>query len=724
MRSPGSRLVMRSIVAFLASFMALSVAAPFASAYVVVGAIKVEYDQLGGASFFGNPLSDEQNTSTGGKFQNFSKGSSIYWHATRTKGAARQIGGLIRDKWGTVNYENGWLGYPTTRETATRKPGRFNAFENGYIYWSSATGAHTITGEIYQTWSANDWENGSYGFPTSDEYSYQGGKRQDFQGGSIEYHPGGFPVDWEGDDGGTDTAPDCGTSAACGTDARGSDSMGPQQLSVLTPGPSSRRGARTLEPCSAQTSAPAQPTTTAPQATEPTPTSSAPPSTVFSSPAPATPSGRQPAATTTELPDQASSESTVPPAASSTPADTTTPTQTPSSTSPTPAPSSPAAPSNTSSQAPTTTSPSPGSGGTSWCRTTDPSARGAAAPRTARAFLDATDPMCLTRAEEKWWGNRQRACYQNTGAVFILKNAALEEVGRITGSEYMRVVTNWNNTGWTSFYAFDIKSVTGAAAGANLSAQGSCVVRQGTGTCGNSGASDSTTGVPNNLLLAQSEFTGNVTGGNVVWVQGLVDIQIESLPTPGQPALPYAGQVQMARTRCDAAAKMRNTQGCVIGEVRPVWDLRSTPNIDQYRKHVSLAQQSGLPGYANNAGDGTTLTRITSDTAIDTRRNITCGGVTGPRTGGRSCDEYPMASTQQGGGNGVGAGVARTFPQSLCGIRDSGITELGDPPANRGTGYSVCLIPASQNSRAGSLQSWFYTKSRVIDGDDFLVRAM
>lgn len=149
----------------------------------------------------------------------------------------------------------------------------------------------------------------------------------------------------------------------------------------------------------------------------------------------------------------------------------------------------------------------------------------------------------------------------------------------------------------------------------------------------------------------------------------------------------------------------------------PVWDLRSTPNIDQSCKHVALAQQSGLP--ANDSGDGTVLTRIISDTAIATRRNITCGGVTGPRTGGRSCDEYPMASTKDGGGNGVGAGVAHTFPQSLRGIWDSGITELGDPALYRDPGYSVCLIPAvSQNSRAGSLQSWFYTKARVLDGDN------
>lgn len=82
-----------------------------------------------------------------------------------------------------------------------------------------------------------------------------------------------------------------------------------------------------------------------------------------------------------------------------------------------------------------------------------------------------------------------------------------------------------------------------------------------------------------------------------------------------------------------------------------------------------------------------------------------------------------MASTFQGGGNGTGAGLARTFRESLCGIRDTDITPLSDSPGDRGEGYSVCLIPASQNSRAGSLQSWFYTKSRVLDGDEFRVRA-
>ncbi|WP_442941145.1 LGFP repeat-containing protein [Nocardia sp. NBC_00403] len=32
-------------------------------------------------------------------------------------------------------------------------------------------------------------KGGRYGYPTSDEYDYEGGKAQDFQGGRITWHP-------------------------------------------------------------------------------------------------------------------------------------------------------------------------------------------------------------------------------------------------------------------------------------------------------------------------------------------------------------------------------------------------------------------------------------------------------------------------------------------------------------------------------------------------------
>lgn len=684
----------------------LSIAIP-ANAYDVVGAIRVEYDQVGGAAFFGNPLFNERDALDGGKFQDFQKQSSIYWHPTRTGGnKGRQIGGDIRTKWGSFGYERGFLGYPTTRETATRKPGRFNAFENGSIYWSSATGAHAVTGEIYQTWAANDWENGSYGFPTGDEYDYQGGRRQDFQGGQIVYHPGGFPEDWAGDEDGTDAAPDCGAAAACGTDGRGGGVVAAQQLPTLTPGSGPRstsRSAQSIADCSVAST----PTST----TTPAPASSTPPAPVTST----QPTSQTPRTRTAPGSSSAASETTVP----SDPQREQSDTNPPAATVPTETPTPPSSAAPSSAQPSTTSSPQAVASGATWCRTVDKSAP-PAQPRLQRRVageLDGTDPLCTNGdRRDVWMGNRQDACYQSSRVTFTLRDRDLKEIGEINGYEYARVVPTWNQTKWSTLYLFEVGSVTGQANGAVMTVNQTCRIVEGSGNCDGSGQ-DSTVAEPNHLLRVQQEYTSAPAAGAVLFAQVINNLTITSVNS-----VPYAGPVQAARVRCDAAQKMRNTTGCVIGDEIPVWDISSTPNIDDYRRHVTLAQQSGIPGAANNAGDGTVLTRKIDQSEINKRRNITCGGVTGPRTGGRSCDEYPMASTFEGGGNGVGAGVGRTFTP-FCGIRDTGLTSLADvSPPNRGAGYSACLIPASQNSRAGSLQSWFYTKARVIDGDAFRVR--
>ena len=116
-----------------------------------------------------------------------------------SNGHANQIGGLIRDKWGTLQYENGPLGYPTTRELAARRDdGRFNRLQGGNLYWSSNSGAHPVWGDILNQWGRTDWEAGSYGYPLSDEIDRAtdtavngqaafGGKGQIFQGGQLYY---------------------------------------------------------------------------------------------------------------------------------------------------------------------------------------------------------------------------------------------------------------------------------------------------------------------------------------------------------------------------------------------------------------------------------------------------------------------------------------------------------------------------------------------------------
>ncbi|MFI5783792.1 hypothetical protein [Nocardia sp. NPDC051570] len=154
--------------------------------YDVYGAIEAEYDQAGGFKLFGNPTNAESDAARGGRWQAFEKGSSIYWHPNVSKGHANQIGGAIRDKWRDLNWENGTLKYPTTRESAARKPGRFNHFEGGSIYWSGNTGAHSSWGRIRDKWGDKDWENGPLGFPATDEFKAKNnGAGQHFESGSV-----------------------------------------------------------------------------------------------------------------------------------------------------------------------------------------------------------------------------------------------------------------------------------------------------------------------------------------------------------------------------------------------------------------------------------------------------------------------------------------------------------------------------------------------------------
>ncbi|MFI7000325.1 LGFP repeat-containing protein [Nocardia sp. NPDC050175] len=241
-RRRAARVVRAATVLAVLSTLTLTPTQASAQPYPIGGAIRTEYDEAGGFAFFGNALNPESDAARGGRWQEFEKNSSIYWHPLVSDGHANEIGGAIRAKWGDLGWENGALRYPTSREMPTRKPGRFNQFEGGTIHWSPSTGAHNtwgairdkwatlswedgrlgfpvtdefpaknngagqhfeggsiywsastgarvISGAIRDTWASQNWENGRYGYPISDEYDYNGGRAQDFQGGRIEWHP-------------------------------------------------------------------------------------------------------------------------------------------------------------------------------------------------------------------------------------------------------------------------------------------------------------------------------------------------------------------------------------------------------------------------------------------------------------------------------------------------------------------------------------------------------
>lgn len=166
-------------------------------AHPVVNSFVTKWGSKGWESgFLGYPKTDEiVNPDGAGRRQEF-VGGAIYWHPTAIPDAA-SIGGAIRTKWNGVNAErvNSLLGYPTSDETVLPDgQGRMNRFERGVIYWSSATGAHPVSGVILAEWALAGFEAGTYKYPTSDEYSAPSGRAQNFQGGTIDKGLQGQPV--------------------------------------------------------------------------------------------------------------------------------------------------------------------------------------------------------------------------------------------------------------------------------------------------------------------------------------------------------------------------------------------------------------------------------------------------------------------------------------------------------------------------------------------------
>jgi len=157
---------------------------PSVGAHEVHGLIRDRWGALGYETGpLGYPTTDETPTPDRvGRYNHFQAGS-VYWSPAT---GAYEVRGAIRERWSGLGWERSPLGYPTTDERVTPDGrGRYNHFQVGSVYWSPATGAHDVRGAIRSTWAQNGWEAGPLGYPVSGEYAVPGGRRSDFQRGSI-----------------------------------------------------------------------------------------------------------------------------------------------------------------------------------------------------------------------------------------------------------------------------------------------------------------------------------------------------------------------------------------------------------------------------------------------------------------------------------------------------------------------------------------------------------
>ena len=116
-------------------------------------------------------------------------GAGFWTSGTSCPGGSGVVGGAIEAKYLALGGCGSVLGVPKTDEVGTPdRIGRYNVFDHGSIYWTPATNAHDVLGSIRDKYASVGWEAGALGYPISDEYDVVGGRKSDFQHGSITWN--------------------------------------------------------------------------------------------------------------------------------------------------------------------------------------------------------------------------------------------------------------------------------------------------------------------------------------------------------------------------------------------------------------------------------------------------------------------------------------------------------------------------------------------------------
>ncbi|WP_157225138.1 NucA/NucB deoxyribonuclease domain-containing protein [Nocardia thailandica] len=275
--------------------------------------------------------------------------------------------------------------------------------------------------------------------------------------------------------------------------------------------------------------------------------------------------------------------------------------------------------------------------------------------------------------------------------------------------------SRWNSTTWDARTALHIIDTSGEGNRASYAMSVYCAT---TASCKTSfGNTEPPRPVTEKLYKRDYTFASTVGAGAIVRSNGIFEF---TFTTPNMnPETTDA--IAEPTVRCDQIAGMRNSAGCVVVDAEPILDMR-TRNVVPHAGHIGYAQSSGLPGAPN----GTPLTRTMNNTIVQNNRNVSCNRVPGPRPASRQCDEYPFASTLEGGG---ASGPARTYGNTDTDpcrqTMPPWVTVLAIPvPFFSSQGISMCMMPGRDNMRGGGILSWFYVKNRVLDGDTFYVKGL
>jgi hypothetical protein len=328
-----------------------------------------------------------------------------------------------------------------------------------------------------------------------------------------------------------------------------------------------------------------------------------------------------------------------------------------------------------------------------------------AAGSTGGVSTSSIDDQCANFTGEQWFKERFRACRSQRLWVDFRDVRTRVLVGRLSFLEVDYVVL-WDSGFW-SFNVGLLRDTAegdyhGTTVGGSFDCAGPCVIDN---------AQFPTMAIEQpGDLRGFSDYETTLGPDQVAFVAGMATIWFNK-PNTIDESGPLTSQTD--DFRCDT--KFSNA-GCAYPQIPPVFSLDGHlwPTVAE---HVAAAQQSGAVGH------DWPLTRTTDQNLIANNRDTACPEWI-PRPAGKSCDEYPFASTREGASSG---GAGRTF--QWCGVDQwwwpDGVTDYGAtrdyPDGVSGVGWSFCMVDAGENSGAGNDLQTFYQGNRVLDGEEFFV---
>jgi hypothetical protein len=338
--------------------------------------------------------------------------------------------------------------------------------------------------------------------------------------------------------------------------------------------------------------------------------------------------------------------------------------------------------------------------------------KSSAAPVVASA-ADPGAPDIAGCGFNSWTLGRHSACTTQNDWVLnvfaVVENGPRTLVGQIPFTITSGTVTSGVSTRWTHNFTMSIGLAWGNVSGTEVFAEPECLA-----ACGILGAGfDFGAATSGSQHSGRAQLQTTSPGPGYVWIAGSAWWFKFANPAWVNPVSETI-YVTPPGHRCDEAIGIPGSIGCVYAQKRPVHEIGQT-RWPMYARHVQLAINFGLPSV---------LTRTMIREQQDANRAVAC-----PRSpsNGTSCDEYPFASTHEGAANPMHP-YGRTFmilnwnsgyPPFYCGINWVSPRAIGDS-----RGYSVCGIPAVENSGGGTDLGVFYVANRVIHNDQFAVRVV